>query len=502
MKRFFLAASAATLFACPNARAPSFDPIVGLDRAIALVSKEESRVVMLRPTSNQGLSETRIDFGENLVASHASEDGHRFFLLTRGSDERNDGDGPALYVIDGASATLSHTFHLSIARDALALDPEGRYAVIYSKGVSQALVDNPNEILLVDLQAEISEENPRTLSLRSFGGRPQRLTFTHSLGLSGGARRLLVVESEKDLTLVDLARPADNPVTVRLEASNTVLVPEGVVVDDGDPNVDDDARIAVSLASSSAALILSLSSDANGAMAVRTNLIDLGGKPSQLAFLETDAGRRLVVLLSQQRKALLITPDSGVIQTVDLPGVYTSLVFTGGKPARSALLFGRDTALWALDQVSGRPFASIEPLQLPAPISQIKDIPGRDDKKVLVSTSQTFFVLDLAKREASPLNSQSSSLQFAFAPDHMWLYERNGSRAARVDFDSLHPSEIVFDDDIASMYDVSYTDGEAEQRSLIVLHRTSDGELSASIMDADSEDTKNARRFTRLGAAR
>src|SRR5690606_8112246 len=127
-----------------------------------------------------------------------------------------------------------------------AIDPEGRYAALFAApGQGQtAFVENPNEIVIVDLTAPEAEAvTPRTI--RSFGGRPQRVTFTKPLSLPGGMRRLLVVETDQDVHLLDLdnvrATPRRPEITVRLTtgSSATALRPAAIVVDDGEPSRND-----------------------------------------------------------------------------------------------------------------------------------------------------------------------------------------------------------------------------------------------------------------------
>src|SRR5207302_515301 len=103
---------------------------------------------------------------------------------------------------------------------------------------------------------------PRTL--RSFGGFPQRVSFTSPLGLPAGPRRLMVVETDQDVALLDLdnLRSAQQrpEITVRLTSGSTAVQnrPGGVVVDDGDPARNDDARIGIRLENGPSVVTLTL----------------------------------------------------------------------------------------------------------------------------------------------------------------------------------------------------------------------------------------------------
>ena len=122
---------------------------------------------------------------------------------------------------------------------------------------------NPNEIVIVDLEAEAEAVvTPRTL--RSFGGRPQRVSFTRTLSLPAGQRRLLVVETDQDVHLLDLdnvrATPRRPEITMRLTSGATAAAvkPAAVVVDDGDPAKNDDARIGIRAENDSSVFMFTL----------------------------------------------------------------------------------------------------------------------------------------------------------------------------------------------------------------------------------------------------
>ena len=160
---------------------------------------------------------------------------------------------PELTVIENGTAKR---FALESPHSGFAIDPQGRWVALFAapQGNAQAtFVENPNEIVFVDLQASPETAvTPRTL--RSFGGRPQRISFTPSLSLPGGQRRLAVVETDQDLAILDLdnvaAKPARPEITLRLTSggSNVALRPAAVAFDDGEPNRNDDARIGVRIA--------------------------------------------------------------------------------------------------------------------------------------------------------------------------------------------------------------------------------------------------------------
>src|SRR4029079_15397893 len=126
----------------------------------------------------------------------------------KGSDEK-----PSLTVIERGGA---RSYPLESPHSRLALDPLGRWVAIFTAppaagGPAQAtFVENPNVVVLVDLNAPPeSAVTPRTL--RSFAGFPQRVSITQPVLLPGGARRLMLVETDQDVALLDVDNVRSTP---------------------------------------------------------------------------------------------------------------------------------------------------------------------------------------------------------------------------------------------------------------------------------------------------
>src|SRR5690606_36897679 len=103
-------------------------------------------------------------------------------------------------------------FTLSDPVREMAIDPLGEWVVLHG---AQGVVANPNELILV--RADDASSTPIPKTLRSFGGRPRRLSFTPVLDVPNGPpRRLLVVQTDYDVSLIDLLEPERDEVTIVL----------------------------------------------------------------------------------------------------------------------------------------------------------------------------------------------------------------------------------------------------------------------------------------------
>src|SRR5262249_3605492 len=155
--------------------------------------------------ADQNLQFAEANLGRHIVSVTTSDDRERAFVISRGDSPRlrPTDQGPALTVIAASNPTTPIRYELPDELTSLALDPEGRFAIVYTgDSDSGGFITNPNELLIVDLSAAPSATNPSQRNLpSSIGGAPKRITFTEPLHLPAGDRRLIVVETDRDLVL-------------------------------------------------------------------------------------------------------------------------------------------------------------------------------------------------------------------------------------------------------------------------------------------------------------
>jgi len=521
-----LATIAASIAACSN-RPGSWDtpppaqPLnaYGLSSAAIVLDDPLHRAVALRPRAGQTLDRTELPIGHQLLSAQVSPDLSRLFVLSAGDAPRRSTKDqyPSLTVIDGSGATpSSQRYEMAEPLSNLAIDPEGHWVAAFAgSGNATSFVENPNEIVLFDLTKPPGSSNPISRTIRSFGGTPQRLLFTPTLHLPAGPRRLLVIETDRDVSLLDLDHAADNPprpeITVRLtNGSDTrILTPAGAVVDDGDPTRTDDARVAVWTQNDTNVITLQLAPSAQGSpndFEPVINLTDVGGLPSQLEFVHTDGGLRVAALVPSLTSAVLVEPDTSVTEAVQFPAAYGSLAIVTGVTGSGAggtdvaLLWNANSsggvAFWTLGVTAGQPYRSVEVLGISDDVQSVLDVPNpHPELKVLETKSASaFYVLDLSTRTAAPLETMSSAT-VTVSPDgrRAWAFEPHASELAALDLSTLHPVPLYVDRPIDAVFDVARDDG---GRGLVVLD--GDGNVGATVFDALSPDTATSRLYSGL----
>jgi hypothetical protein len=518
-------ASLASLLACGD-RAEIWDEgigeprTVGMASGLAVVDEPAHRVMVLEPRANQELGRRFIPVGHHTVAADVSPDKQSLFVLSVGDvPRRTEKDElPSLSMIRKRGAELeSRRYPLAAPLSGMTVDPLGRYVAVYAGGGKdlKSFVENPNEIVIVDLEVPPDDKKavtPRTL--RSFGAKPQRMTFTPELSLPGGKRRLLVVETEQYVSLLDLDHLHDDvpraDITVRLTSgsSSRVVTPGGIVIDDGDPTKDDDARIGVRLTNDSNVVLLTLERPAPDAavtandFAPRVNLTDVGGVATDISFVKTDGGLRLAAMVPSLATAVLVEPETSVTTNVKLPDGYSRLSLITrvvGAPDSSvdvALLYGENSratsgvAFWSLGKTSGQAYRSVEVVSVAGQVGRILSVPDpHPELKVLEAQGNAFYVLNLLDRTAAPLNAlTTASLEVSYDGKRLWAFQKGATNLASITLNDVHPIPLLVDHPIANVFDLERAGG---GRSLLAVH--GDGGFGVTVFDADVPDNATAR---------
>lgn len=482
----------------------------GLTGAAAIVDYNAQRAILFPVESNLELSPVALGIGRSFAAAEKTPDNDRLLVLCRGDVPRRSADdqGPALYVLEGGTQPKSGpTYPFSDPLSGLAVDPEAQFAVVFASADDISFVTNPNELVLVNLKESPSAKNPLPITLRSFGGRPQGFVFTPELELPGGKKRLLAVNTDRDVALVDLSAPEKPEITVKLTTGAEPLTPADLAVSDGEAGNENDARIAVRIAGDSNVIVMDLlptpeskAGESPHAFLPVPNIVYVGGTPSDIAFVRTDGGLRLAALVPSAQKLSLVDPVTGVGADVELGAPFekisiaTDVVGTTDGGGDVALLWSTSSAnvaFVALGTTVGKPYKSVERLALEQPVSSIVNLPSPNGHlKILRSVDgRGFVVLNLLARTASPLAVAASGTRIVPAPDggRAWVLSPESSSIARLDLDSLHPKNILLSYVVGDVFDVQRRDG---GRAVMALH--TDGAMALSVLDAENPSLTNS----------
>lgn len=489
--------------------------IVGLQTSVAVMDPALNRVIVLESPNHLGLEASYLPVGRGVVSAVASPKKDRLFVLSKGVQPRRHADDelPSLAVIDTLPRPeVAQKYELNDPFAGLSLDPEGRWAIVHA---GEGVVENPNELILVDLERPSAD--PVVKSIRSFGGRPSKFTFTSELAIpETDPRRILIVQTEQDLTLIDLKdleAPEITVLTPETESSRFSR-PNQVVFHDAEE--DSDPVLAVSFSNNSSVLLIGLvRGNGNHAFLPQINsIIDVGGQPSTIEFVRTDGGLRLAAVVPLARHAALVDPKTTSVDFVPMPAQFTGLaritdsIDDASDAADVALLWtsseGR-VGIWQLDAAIGAPYNSIETFDISVGVGRVLDVPGPKEgacveqencfaeyKIVASAGAGDFYLLDLNQREASLMVTNGRDLALSLSPDgeRLWAFEADGVDFGQVRFSDLHALSLTAEEPIRGVFDVGRPNMGSESgdagRSVIVLHAGQG--LAATVLDGSEPD--------------
>jgi hypothetical protein len=491
----------------------------GLTGSVALLDANLNQVMMFTSPEPLELSTTRLPVGKDVVQFETSATHDRLFVLSRGVTPRykDTDEMPQLLVFDGGTTPKQlQQVELQDPYNELEVDPQGEWLLVHGSG---GLVSNPNELLLVRLGEDADAKASLTSkTLGSYGGKPLRFTFTSALSIPGAsARRLLIVQREKDLAIIDLARPNDPEITVALPENKT---PVDVVYHDGiEGEVSSMLGVQLDEYSNVDLLTINAAESSDHAFSVHPNLVDVGGVPTKLDFVQTrkDGGLRLAALVPTKQVAKLIDPSSGVAQEVPLHAAFSKIRrITNDVSEQSgqdiALLYGEATntiAFWRLGITTGTPYHSIEAYDIGIKVGHVFDIPNAQsdanaDRKILSGTSsgttQQFYVLDLTQQKSFPLDVLTN-LTLNLSPNGQQLWAFGDDRGfAQLTFDPLQPASLYTEQRIAFVHDFA-TLVDDDSRSVMALHILpvrGHSSVAATLFDGVNPSTAKTKFYSEL----
>ena len=165
-----------------------------LGTQVAIVDAPANRVALLTVGDDQSLTTTFVPVGVNVLNAATSADGTKLFVASAGHRARLGDDqpteAPSITVVSATGAPKRYDLmNLTDPLAGMAVDPAGSWLVLYpSADSSQPAVQNPNELLVIDLMQAAGPVMAAPRTLMSFGGHPQRFTFTPPLQLPVGAQ--------------------------------------------------------------------------------------------------------------------------------------------------------------------------------------------------------------------------------------------------------------------------------------------------------------------------
>jgi hypothetical protein len=255
-------------------------------------------------------------------------------------------------------------------------------------------------------------------------------------------------------------------------------------------------------------LQLGAPTEATQKFSVITNLVDVGGLPATIDFVHTSLGLRLIALVGTN--AVLVDPQTAITTSALLPAPFTGIrrITDALNPAAAAtdtdiaLLYGANTtqiAYFDFGDVSAL-FRSVEASDIGVPVQNVIDVPEGpfEDRKILETPSEDFYVLDLSTRQSAPMTT-SAGLTLEVSPDgeRVWAYQPGSPGFASVDFSTLDPVSLIAERAVSDVFDIRAANG---ARNALALHFGDGfhGGIGATVVDVAAPTTATARFYSGL----
>jgi hypothetical protein len=316
----------------------------------------------------------------------------------------------------------------------------------------------------------------------------------------GEERRLALVLSHKNVTLIDLTHIERTETTVQLSSSTgTAVEPTQVMFDPALP------KLYVRGAASQDVFVFTLDKRPGGTSDPGDTLehndfrpsidqLGVGAPPSdmQLYTASTDNETRLLVLSADALRASVVSPTMVTDVTLQAHATH-AMIFNGPSPsdhndANRALLYeDMGSALQFLDlaDVEERGKRNLESVDLDGPIVKLIEMPG--EQRVLVLHAKGVSLVDLATRTVSPLSSdqQLTDAEFDAQNHRLWVGPPGQSFVGWLELGSGDTHELLLDASISSLVPMF------DSNQVAVIHDSPVGYVT--VLDAKKPTREGAR---------
>jgi len=440
-----------------------------LDERVAYVDTARDLLISVDANTNDP-APRGYRVGRNPAFMNPTPDRKRVAVLTRGQEPRFEGDAdepPSLFLVDPQSPDNEPIgYAIGSPFDRLAISADSRFAVAYYSGSgfdpASGVFRNPNELAIIDLTRPPSDDNPTLRTVRSFGSAPDGVVLSPSMVLPGDSdnepRVYAVVLAPGSLTLLDVSRPSEREISIRLDQGTERVVPRELVFA---PN---SASIYVRSDNAGDVLAVELSYDPPGddprdnTFAATVAELGAGGGPADIAVYDSPAGRRYILAaIPSARDFVVVDADTAEFATIDTAEPVDRIELFGNRALLASTTSGaRRVESIALDSLDD----DLAPLDLQsvdvgAPLVDVVAIPAVDQALLVHDSDRTLLgMLDLTIGSVAPVEGIGRLRAFDIAEDGTFLVGITdvSDRVGVLDLLSLHPSDTRLDAPAARVF--------------------------------------------------
>jgi hypothetical protein len=479
------------------------DPPLALGDRLLLIDRENPRAFLL-DVGEQEIAEEPvvIPLPHDPRFAWKRNGANEALVLCKGRRASAEQDAePAALAVLASDGTLRRYPLGANPFDSLSQSDDGRFAFLFKHDSAERLLDNPNEVAIVDLELSPEAAGAVTLrTLRSFGDSPLAVVFSPPMLIVGEERRLAVVLSETNVTLLDLDHLDRVETTVQLSSpGGGAVAPAQVLFNPDAPEIyvrgaGSDDVFVFNLGERPPSDEVDATGEAHNDFRPSIDQLGIGGRPSDMALYPGGDGARLLVLADGQRAAVVSAATSQVT-SVELPQPASrALLFAASSPrdrevAERALLYreGGDAVMFLdLSDLETRGNRNLELLSLGRPIAKLVPMPAQQ-RVLVLHGDQGVSLLDLEGRTISPITSSSLLTDALFDTERgqLWVAPAGQRFVGLLELSTGDTPEVLLDADVGQLVPMF------EAGHVAVLHPSAVGHLT--VLDADRPTRESAR---------
>lgn len=398
---------------------------VVLDEQVVFVDSTQDQAFLLNLSASKPKSET----GRYELPPQASRtirrngEHNEALILCAGEREREDSEAApaALVVIGGDGEARKYTLGAT-SFNTLTQSEDGRYAIAYRSGETPGrTLDNPNELVVVDLERAADDEGAVTgKTPAGLAHTLTRVLVSPTMHIAGEDRRLLVLLSAAEVTVFDLGHLERRATIVQLDERRNID-PVQVLFSAEQPT------LYVRAASSDNIFMFRFEpfdNDAEGNdFQPAINPLSAGGRPHDMALFTAGASERLLVVANQ--RALVVDPSTSKTVPVALrASADRVLLFEGRSPndermQMRALLYStteRSMTFFDLEATGDTPSDSVELVTSEQAVQALIPLVESDEKSVVLLQERMVTIVDLQTRTLTPFSTSTNLTDALFDP--------------------------------------------------------------------------------------
>ena len=482
---------------------------IALDAQLMWVDADANQGYLLDVTGHLGPAATRVKLPVGATAKQQRRGKHDEILVLcagRRASAKEDAVPAMLVAVEESGDTRE--YELGNPFDLVKQSDDGRYAFLLKTKATGRLLDNPNEVAIVDLDADPGKNHKDGTVLRtltSFGDSPDDVVFSPPLRILEGdasKRRLAVVLSETTVTLIDLDHPERRETSVQLSGEVGAVAPTQVEFSAQDP------VLYVRGKGSDDVFVFHLDKRPTGGddtgeehndFRPSINQLVVGQGPVDMQLYEgSDGAERLLVLAQDSRELAIV--DAASSRVVHVPLTVTQQhIMLFQAPAPQDAEISQRALLWSEGQ-SQVTFVDLEGIEerLDRNLTEARvasgvtrAIPMLGDNLVLfLHDAETVSLLDLAARTVSPISSSEAlgDAEFDSERRSLWVAPPNQPRLGFLNLDEKAPGEVLLDANVDEFVPL-FASGK-----VAVVHKNPFGYVTVVDVEDPSRDSAKAIR--------